>query len=81
MCKAMAAATLGTTLVLSSVAMADDSTVTIYGTLNVDLESVKAESASGDGANLASRNRVSSNASNIGFRGAEELGGGYAAFF
>ena len=56
-------------------ALADDSTVTLYGTLNVDFENVKA------GDVFQSRNRVSSNSSNIGFRGVEPLGQGLNAWF
>ena len=66
-----------------AVVLADDSTVTLYGTLNIDFENVKAEGASpanatigATGINLPSRNRVSQNSSNIGFRGIEPLGGG-----
>ena len=55
------------------------STVEIYGTLNADLESVKAEG--GSGTNFSSRSRVTSNSSNIGFRGTEELSPGFGAFF
>ena len=54
-------------------------TVQIYGTLNADIESVKATGSSG--TNFASRSRVTSNSSNIGFRGTEELGQGLRAFF
>ena len=55
--------------------------VTLYGTLNVDFESVKATGAAGTGANASTRNRVSSNSSNLGVRGTEDLGGGLKAFF
>jgi predicted porin len=55
------------------------SAVTIYGTLNADVESVKAEG--GESASFSSRNRVTSNSSNLGFRGSEDLGGGTKAFF
>src|SRR5258706_853387 len=55
------------------------STVTIYGTLNADVESVKAEG--GSGTNFSSRSPVTSNSSNIGFRGTEDLGQGLSAFF
>ena len=71
-----------------AVVLADDSTVTLYGTLNIDFENVKAEGASpanatigATGINLPSRNRVSQNSSNIGFRGIEPLGGGLNAIF
>jgi predicted porin len=55
-------------------------TVQIYGTLNADVESVKA-TGSATGTNFGSRGRVTSNSSNIGFRGTEELGQGLRAFF
>ena len=55
------------------------STVQIYGTLNGDFESVKATGSSG--TNFPSRNRVTSNSSNLGFRGTEDLGQGLRAFF
>jgi len=55
------------------------STVQIYGTLNADVESVKAEG--GSGTNFSSRSRVTSNSSNIGFRGTEDLSQGLSAFF
>jgi predicted porin len=55
------------------------SSVQIYGTLNADIESVKATGSSG--SNFASRTRVTSNSSNVGFRGTEDLGQGLRAFF
>jgi predicted porin len=55
------------------------SNVTIYGTLNADVESVKAEG--GSGPSFSSRSRVTSNSSNIGFKGAEDLSQGFAAIF
>lgn len=54
--------------------------VTLYGTLNIDFESVKASNAVTT-ANVGSRNRVSANSSNFGIRGTEDLGGGLKAFF
>ncbi len=54
-------------------------TVQIYGTLNADVESVAA-TGSATGTNFQSRSRVTSNSSNIGFRGTEELGQGLRAF-
>lgn len=62
-----AAATLG-----ASAAMAQ-STVNVYGRLNVTLERQKAGSAKD--------NVVANNSSRIGFRGTEDLGGGLKAFF
>ena len=55
--------------------------VTLYGTMNVDFESVKADGATGAGANLSTRSRVSSNSSNFGVRGTEDVGGGLKAWF
>jgi predicted porin len=62
--------------------------VTIYGTLNVNFENFESNGASpigsipgnsfvtGTGVNVSSRNQVTSNSSNIGFKGQEDLGGG-----
>jgi predicted porin len=79
--KNIIAALIGIALCVPASVMADDGTVTIYGTLNGDLESVKAEGATGSGTNLPARNRLSSNASNVGFRGSEDLGGGLKVIF
>jgi predicted porin len=57
------------------------SSVSLYGTLNADLESVSANGATVPGASFLPRSRVSSNSSNVGLRGAEDLGNGLAAFF
>src|SRR5258708_28898858 len=59
---------------------AAQSTVQIYGTANVDIESVEATGAA-SGQNFARRSRVTSNSSNIGFRGNEDLGSGLKAFY
>src|SRR3979490_2127870 len=59
---------------------AAQSTVQIYGTLNADIESVEATGAE-SGQNFARRSRVTSNSSNIGFRGNEDLGAGLKAFY
>ncbi|HVS26400.1 MAG TPA: porin [Burkholderiales bacterium] len=82
-------------LMASGSALADTSLVEVYGTLNVDFENVQAKSATvplpaagigqlgsaGAGAAAPSRNRVTSNSSNIGFRGKEDLGMGWNAIF
>jgi len=75
-------------------ALADGGNVQIYGTLNADFEAVRARGASPasalppgqlgatpTGVNVPGRNRVTSNSSNIGFKGAEELGGELKAIF
>src|SRR6266851_5497273 len=59
---------------------AAQSSVQIYGTLNADFESVEASGAA-SGQNFVRRNRITSNSSNIGFRGSEDLGSGVKAFF
>ena len=59
---------------------AAQSTVQIYGTANLDIESVEATGAA-SGQNFARRSRVTSNSSNIGFRGNEDLGAGLKAFY
>ena len=72
--------TLATLAALAAPAAAlAQSNVQIYGTLNADFESVKATGSSG--TNFPSRNRVTSNSSNFGFRGTEDLGQGLRAFF
>ena len=74
-----------------AMALAQGTNVTIYGTLNADLEWVKADGASAaiavapfpapvSGFNTNSRARVSSNSSNLGFRVREDLGGGMTAW-
>jgi predicted porin len=62
-------------------ALAQGTSVTIYGTLNVDFERVEAKDSAFNGPELDPRNRVSSNSSNIGFRGTEDLGNGLKAIF
>ena len=52
--------------------------VSVYGTLNVDVEAVRGQQPNGDNPTTV---RISSNSSNFGFRGTEPLGGGLAAFF
>jgi len=71
-----------------AVALAQGTNVTIYGTLNADIEYVKADGATpnvaplfgNNGIDTDSRQRVSSNSSNIGFRIREDLGGGMTAW-
>jgi predicted porin len=73
---------------------AESSSVQIYGTINTDFEGVSANGASPaaalapgqlgatpTGVNVGERNRVTSNSSNIGFRGTEDLGPGLKAIF
>jgi predicted porin len=67
--------TVAAAMAVPTLALAQSSNVTLYGTLNTDIETVKAGDA------FPSRNRVSSNSSNLGFRGTEDLGGGLSAWF
>lgn len=55
--------------------------VTVYGAADVTFDNVKSEGAAAAGFNLPARNRVSANASFLGFRGTEDLGRGLAAVF
>lgn len=59
---------------VAPVAMADTSNVTIYGVINMSVDSTDG----GSGANAAAERttRISSNNSNIGFKGTEDLGNG-----
>ncbi|MDP1683404.1 MAG: porin [Burkholderiales bacterium] len=66
------------------VAMADTSNVTIYGVINMSVDSVDGGSGDGTSAGAATserRTRISSNNSNIGFKGTEDLGNGLSAIW
>jgi len=74
---------------LSGAAFAQ-SNVTIYGVMDASFENAKASGATDNGVaaalagqevNAASRSRVNSNSSYIGFKGAESLGNGLTAVF
>jgi predicted porin len=78
--KLIALAIAGATIAPAALAQSANP-VTLYGTLNIDFENVKAAGAAGAGVNALARNRVSANSSNFGFRGTEDLGGGLKAFF
>lgn len=56
------------------------SNVTVYGVADITFENVKADGA-GTTAHSENRNRLSSNSSLIGFKGAEDLGNGLKALF
>lgn len=70
--KKLLAVAVSSTL-LAPFAMAD---VTIYGTINESVESVKATGAANAANDLQSVGRVSSNVSKIGFKGTDDLGNG-----
>ncbi|MBT9613715.1 MAG: porin [Burkholderiales bacterium] len=73
------------------VAMADTSNVTIYGVINMSVDSVDGGSGNAAGtctavgntcpATAERRTRISSNNSNIGFKGTEDLGNGLSAIW
>jgi predicted porin len=58
------------------VAMADTSNVVVYGVVNMSIDSVDGGST---GNTAERRTRVSSNNSNLGFKGTEDLGNGLSA--
>ncbi|MDR1529362.1 MAG: porin [Burkholderiales bacterium] len=64
-------------LLAAPLAQAQTANVTLYGVLNMDLDFV----SSATEKDLGKLNRVTSNASRIGFRGSESLGGGLNAIF
>lgn len=66
---------------LASAGAFAQSNVTIYGVADASFESVKADSAAGDGTNTGSRSRMNTNSSLIGFKGSEDLGNGLKALF
>jgi predicted porin len=83
-------------LAVSGLALADDSTVTIYGTLIPFFENVETSGATTSapvggasqvpgaaytGINDSARNRLTVGTTNIGFRGTEDLGNGLKAIF
>jgi predicted porin len=63
---------------LATSAWADSSEITLYGRINVDGEQVKLDPPTGNGTR---KTRLSSNSSNLGIRGTENLGGGLKAWF
>jgi predicted porin len=63
------------------IALAQKSTVEIYGRANLGFDHYQAEGSSVAGADRPGRFRVFDNSSRVGFRGTEELGGGLRAIF
>lgn len=64
---------------LASAPVFAQTNVTVYGVVDVTVESVKA--SGGDAFEVDRRTRVTSNSSLIGFRGTEDLGNGLKALF
>lgn len=61
-----------------AVAMADTSNVTVYGIADASFDNVKAATLNN---NSVTNNKVSSNASRLGLKGSEDLGGGLKAIW
>ncbi|MFZ5558251.1 MAG: porin [Pseudomonadota bacterium] len=55
--------------------------VNIYGTLNVNFQTTEAKGATNPALSVSSRTALSTDSSNIGFRGVEDMGGGLKAIF
>src|SRR5437867_2435086 len=64
----------------SGIAFGQTANVTLYGSLRLDFENVRASNAT-NGASVVSTNRVNSNQSRFGMRGEEALGKGWKAIF
>jgi predicted porin len=62
---------------LANAALADDSTVTIYGRIHADFENTK----SGAASTAFTTNKVQNDTSRIGFKGSEDLGNGLKAIW
>ncbi|OFZ51309.1 MAG: hypothetical protein A2428_15850 [Bdellovibrionales bacterium RIFOXYC1_FULL_54_43] len=60
---------------------ADTGNISVYGTLNVDLESVKATGAADPAADYVNRFRIQSNSSNFGIKGDEKIAKDLSAVF
>lgn len=80
--------------IVSGGALAQSSNVQIYGTINVNFQNTDRSGATAvgtaglatlaapaTGVNATSRNAISTDSTNIGFRGTEDLGGGLKATF
>ena len=78
--KLMAVAVAGA-LAAPALALAQGSTVQIYGTLKAEYGRVSMPKVVAPGTGYNSWDGLNSGSSNIGFRGEEKLGGGMSAFF
>jgi predicted porin len=78
--KVMAVAVAGL-FAVPGVALAQKSTVEIYGRANLGIDWYKAEGATNPANNLESRIRIFDGSSRVGFRGTEDLGSGLRAIF
>jgi predicted porin len=78
--KVMAIAVAGA-FAVPGVALAQKSTVEIYGRANLGVDYYEAQGAVNPYNNREGRTRVFDNSSRVGFRGTEDLGGGLRAIF
>jgi len=60
---------------------ADTGNISVYGTLNVDLEAVKATGSADPATDFVSRFRIQSNSSNFGIKGDEKIAKDFSAVF
>jgi predicted porin len=78
MCKWLVALAVAGAALMSPAAQAQTSAVTLYGSLNVDIETVRGTQLDGSNPTVS---RLSSNSSRFGVRGTEYLGAGLSAIF
>lgn len=69
------------TFAAPAAALAQASSVVIYGTMNVNAQTTKAGGATAPATSVSRRDALSTDSSNIGFKGVERLGGGLSAIF
>jgi predicted porin len=62
-------------------AFADNASISFYGKVNVDAESVKSDIVAAPATDATSMNRLQSNASRFGFKGSDDLGDGLQAIY
>ena len=70
---------IATSLITPLTALADTSNVTVYGVANMSFDSVK--TGSSGAVQGTTNNKISSNATRIGFKGSENLGDGLSAIW
>ena len=79
--KKLMAVAVAAALAAPAVALAQASSVQIYGRANVGFSNVEADGAADSSKDIKSRNQVFDQGSRLGFRGTENLGGGLKAVF